>query len=150
MASLADRHARRLLTRARIARLATVDGRGRPHLVPIVFVVEGSTLVTAVDQKPKQTADLQRIRNIGREPRVALLVDHYSEDWDTLWWVRADGRATVLETGDARRPRAILLLQHKYPQYRSAPPGGPVIEIDIERLTGWTARPDTGDTGPSR
>jgi len=129
--------ARVLFATARVARLATVGADGRPHLVPIVFTLDGDTLVTAVDAKPKRTAALKRLENIRAEPRVALLADHYDEDWAALWWVRADGRARVLDIA----PAAIARLRDRYPQYTDAPPAGPVIEVAVERWTGWRAGP---------
>src|SRR3954463_5532223 len=88
---------RRRFAAARVARLATVAGDGQPHLVPVVFAVEEDTVVMAVDAKPKRHRDLKRLRNIGDDPRVSLLVDRYDDDWDALWWVRADGTATVTD-----------------------------------------------------
>jgi amidase len=112
---------------ARVARLATVDREGRPHVVPICFVVDGTTLYTAVDEKPKRTRRLRRLDNIAANPRVEVLIDHYEDDWSKLWWVRLRGRARIVED-----PRAVDLLAAKYPQYRERPPGGPVIAIEIE------------------
>ena len=121
---------------SRVAHLATMDESGRPHIVPITFAIAGDTIYFAVDQKPKRTADLQRLRNIERNPRVAVLVDHYAEDWRSLWWARADGTARVLKM-DAEAARAIELLVERYAQYREAEPGGPVVAIHVERWSGW-------------
>src|SRR4051812_49360507 len=95
--------ARRRFAAARVARLATADADGRPHLVPLVFVVAGETIYSAVDAKPKRTTALRRLANVAANPRVAALVDHYDEDWAALWWVRADGTGRVL---DAAGPEA--------------------------------------------
>jgi PPOX class probable F420-dependent enzyme len=122
---------------ARVARLATVAPDGRPHVVPICFAVDGDTLYMAVDEKPKRTRALQRLRNIEANPRVEVLIDHYEEDWSKLWWVRLRGTARVVE----RDVRALELLMTKYEQYRSAPPSGPTIEIRIEQRGEWSARP---------
>jgi PPOX class probable F420-dependent enzyme len=127
--------ARRRFAAARVARLATVSGDGQPHLVPVVFAVEGDTVLMAVDQKPKRHRDLKRLRNIADNPTVSLLVDRYDEDWDALWWVRADGTARILET-DAT---ALDALAAKYPQYREHRPEGPIIALDIEHITSWEA-----------
>jgi PPOX class probable F420-dependent enzyme len=128
--------ARELFAAARVARLASVGPDGRPHLVPIVFAVAGDVIVTAVDDvKPKRTRSLARLRNIAAEPRVSVIADHYDEDWTQLWWVRADGLATVIE-GDAS---AMGLLADRYTQYWEHPPPGPVIRIQVERWTGWSA-----------
>lgn len=105
----------------------------RPHLVPVVFAVTGDELVIAVDQKPKSTTNLRRLRNIAANPNVTVLCDRYDADWRHLWWVRADGRAQV----DAENPAAIALLAGKYPQYELDPPRGPVITVSIETWSGW-------------
>jgi PPOX class probable F420-dependent enzyme len=120
---------------ARVARLATVDDYGRPHLVPIVFAVEGSVIHSAVDAKPKSSAALRRLANITDNPQVSLLVDYYDDDWTHLWWARADGHARVQADGGA----AIALLAQRYPQYREVPPDGPFIAITVERWSGWSA-----------
>jgi PPOX class probable F420-dependent enzyme len=129
---------RRRLAEARVAHLATTGGDGRPHIVPICFVVLSDDIFFAVDHKPKRTTDLQRLRNIAVNPGVAVLVDHYEEDWSGIWWVRIDGRARVLEAGDAS-DRAIDALISRYPQYARARPDGPVVSIHVERLSGWSA-----------
>ncbi len=126
------------LTSARVARLATTDPDGRPHLVPIVFALEGDTLYSAVDRKPKRSKKLRRIENARERPDVTILVDHYDEDWQQLWWVRLRGHARVLDDGD-ERAHALTLLQEKYPQYRSEPPDGPVLAVDITDVRSWKA-----------
>lgn len=129
--------ARRRFAAARVARLATADARGTPHLVPIVFAVEGDTLYSAVDAKPKRTTALRRLANVRENPAVTVLVDHYDdEDWDALWWVRADGLARVLEPEAPEACRAVALLAERYPQQRAA---GAVLAIDVERWRGWSA-----------
>lgn len=123
---------------ARVARLATVDGAGKPQLVPVVFAVDGDSVVTAVDHKPKRTKQLKRLSNISTNPGVSLLVDHYEDDWSQLWWVRVDGMAIVIETGE-RWEWAVARLADKYPQYRGEPPTGAVIDVTIKRISGWAA-----------
>ena len=123
---------------ARVARLATVGSAQGPHLVPIVFALAGETIYFAVDEKPKRSRRLQRLRNIEADERVSILVDEYAEDWARLWWVRLDGRARVLRQGH-EHDRAIALLQAKYEQYREQPPGGPAIAVEIERWRGWAS-----------
>jgi PPOX class probable F420-dependent enzyme len=130
---------RALVAAARVARLATVRPDGRPHIVVCCFAAEGDRVWTAVDAKPKATTSLQRLANVRAHPWASLLVDHYSEDWDALWWVRVDGGATVLE-GGGERDEAIAALTAKYAQYAAAPPAGPVIAIAAERFSGWSAR----------
>jgi PPOX class probable F420-dependent enzyme len=123
--------------------MATTTEHGRPHLVPVTFAADGNYIYTAVDAKPKSktiAGGLQRLRNIRADPRVAVLADHYENDWASLWWVRADGRAAILD--DPRQMAApIDLLAARYPQYRDLRPAGPVIEIRVERWTGWAASP---------
>jgi PPOX class probable F420-dependent enzyme len=126
------------LTAARVARLATTDRDGRPHLVPIVFAVDGDTLYSAVDRKPKRSTTLRRIENARARPDVTILVDHYEDDWRRLWWIRLRGRARVLEAG-AERERALTLLAEKYDQYRSERPDGPVLAVDIVDVREWSA-----------
>jgi PPOX class probable F420-dependent enzyme len=121
---------------ARVARLATVDPRGRPHVVPISFALDGDTLYTAVDEKPKRTRELQRLRNIQANPQVEVLIDHYEDDWSRLWWVRLRGTARIVDDR-----RAMELLAAKYPQYRERIPAGPVIAVSIEERIEWTASP---------
>ena len=132
-----DRFRERLLT-SRSARLATVSAGGQPHIVPIVFALTDDRLVTAVDHKPKSTNDLKRLRNIAGNPLVSVLVDHYDEDWSRLWWVRVDGVARLLEDGSAF-DEALDKLVETYSEYRLLRPQGPVIEVTIDRITGWDA-----------
>jgi PPOX class probable F420-dependent enzyme len=128
---------RERVTTARVARLATVDGDGQPHLVPVVFALDGELLWSAVDSKAKRSRDLKRIRNIRTQPRVSVLIDHYEEDWSRLWWVRLDGDARVLPPSQWHRP--LEHLRARYRQYHAAPPGGPVIEIRVRTWRGWAA-----------
>jgi len=125
---------------ARVARLATADAEGRPHLVPMVFVLAGETIYSAVDAKPKRTDRLRRLANAAANPHVALLADHYDDaDWTALWWVRADGVARVLAPEDEEAVRAVDRLAARYAQYREARPHGPVLAVDVERWSGWSA-----------
>jgi len=129
---------RKRVETARVARLATIDPDGRPHLVPIVFALDGDTLYSAVDGKPKRSRRLRRIENARERPDVTVLVDHYDDDWRRLWWVRLRGRARVLDSGDEAE-RALCLLAEKYEQYRDEPPGYPVLAVDIVEWRGWSA-----------
>ena len=132
--------ARRRFQAERVARLATVTAEGRPHLVAVTFAVDGDAVYSAVDDaKPKATLRLARLRHIAANPAVALLADHYADDWSALWWVRADGTARVLEPAVSEAVRARELLAARYPQYRQAPPPGPVIAVAVERWSGWAA-----------
>ena len=132
--------ARERFTAARVARLATADFSGQPHLVAICFAVEGDVVYTAVDQKPKTTMSLRRLRNLAMNARCSLLVDHYSDiAWDELWWVRADGSGRELREDEPERERALELLRERYEQYRHDAPAGPVVAVEIERWVGWSA-----------
>jgi PPOX class probable F420-dependent enzyme len=130
--SAADARAR--FAGARVARLATVSAEGVPHLVPVTFAVLGERVVFAVDDKPKSTTRLRRLDNIAARPRVCLLVDVYDDDWTRLWWVRADGTATVRAT-DAD---AVDALAARYPAYVERRPAGPVVSIEVDTWTGWS------------
>jgi PPOX class probable F420-dependent enzyme len=118
---------------ARVARLATARGDGRPHVVPVCFAIAGDEIVTAVDAKPKSTTALARLDNVRANPTCALLVDHYTEDWSDLWWVRVDGVARVV-TIDEAHTRALAA---KYEQYVRQPPTGDAIVITPTRFVGW-------------
>ncbi|HSE81938.1 MAG TPA: TIGR03668 family PPOX class F420-dependent oxidoreductase [Gaiellaceae bacterium] len=126
------------VTAAPVARLATVDPDGRPHLVPIAFALVGGTLYSAVDAKPKRSRVLRRIENARERPDVTVLVDHYEGDWTRLWWVRLRGRARVLDGGD-EAAQALAALIAKYEQYRESPPGLPVLAVDVEDWRAWAA-----------
>ena len=131
------REARDRFATARVARLATASAEGRPHVVPIVFAVTGDVIYTAVDAKPKRTSALRRLANIASNPAVAVLVDHYEDDWTQLWWVRAEGAARLVDGEEART--ALELLTARYPAYQAQQPPGPVIAIDVVRWSGWSA-----------
>ena len=131
-------------TQSPVARLATSTPDGNPHLVPVVFAVDtdgpgGDDVVyTAVDAKPKTTQRLRRLANIRANPRVSLLVDHYTEDWTRLWWIRVDGTAAIHSDG-AQLDTGYALLRAKYPQYQSVSLDGPVIAVTVHRWSSWHA-----------
>jgi len=133
-----DQLAARFAT-ARVARLATVGPDGAPHLVAITFALVGATIVHAVDHKPKRTRALQRLANIAAHPAVSVLADHYEDDWGALWWVRADGRARIVQADTAEGTAAVDALAARYAPYRQTPPAGPVVVVDVERWSGWAA-----------
>ena len=135
------------LEEARVGRLATADAKGRPHVVPITFAVDANALYFAVDAKPKRSTDLKRLRNIAANPAVSVLVDHYEDDWERLWWVRVDGTARVVD-GARAAGRAIDLLADRYSQYRRSRPAGPVVAVSVERMTGWSADQPAQTTPP--
>ncbi|HEV7615689.1 MAG TPA: TIGR03668 family PPOX class F420-dependent oxidoreductase [Solirubrobacterales bacterium] len=128
--------ARELFAAARVARLATADADGRPHLVPIVFVLAGETVYSAVDAKPKRTTALRRLANVRANPAVSLLADHYEEDWSRLWWARAEGAGRVLDPAQDEAGRAVELLRERYPQQRA---DGEILAVDVESWSGWAA-----------
>lgn len=103
-----------------------------------MFALEGDHLFTAVDHKPKTTTRLQRLANLAADPRVSVLVEHYADDWEQLWWVRIDGRAHILGPEESTAG-PLDLLAARYPQYREQRPTGPVVVVSIERWMGWAA-----------
>jgi PPOX class probable F420-dependent enzyme len=130
--------ARRRFGEAAVARLATIRPDGSPHLVPVVFALAGDVAYLPIDHKPKATTRLQRLVNLGHEPRCTLLADHYDDDWSRLWWVRADGHATIVaEPGGDHA--GIRHLAGRYPQYRDQLPTGPLIVIRITQWRWWSA-----------
>ena len=124
----------------RVARMASVDTNGRPHVVPICFVLDGASVIySAIDLKPKsvETKNLRRVRNIANNPSVSILLDRYTEDWAQLGFVILHGAAKVLAQG-AERNRAEDLLRKKYSQYEKLlQPGAPMIKINVGRVTSW-------------
>ena len=123
---------------APVAVLTTVRADGSPHAVPVVFAVRDDVVFTAVDAKRKSTQRLRRLANIAAEPRVSLLVDHYEDDWNRLWWVRADGVARVHDAGE-EMATGYGLLREKYAQYARVALDGPVVTIAVQAWTGWQA-----------
>ncbi|HEV3473767.1 MAG TPA: TIGR03668 family PPOX class F420-dependent oxidoreductase [Actinomycetota bacterium] len=141
MPSLTEEVCRRLLGETRVGVIATVDPDGRPNVVPFVFALDGDTLYSTVDRKPKSTTQLRRVENIRARPdQVTVLVDHYEEVWNRVWWVRLRGRGRVIDGGPDLE-RAVALLQAKYEQHRDSAPQGPAILIDITEWRGWSFRP---------
>ncbi|MFH8253231.1 TIGR03668 family PPOX class F420-dependent oxidoreductase [Microbacterium sp. B2969] len=120
----------------RVGRLATVSPDRGPHLVPVTFAVAEGFIVIGIDDKPKTTLDLRRLSNIRNDPRVAICWDRYDEDWSRLWWVRADGIASIAEHGRSWE-RAWKALDDKYEQYRHAEHRGPVIMVQVTKWSGW-------------
>ncbi len=139
---MADLDAATRFTAAPTAVLATLRPDGAPHLVPVVFAVhrsvERDTIYTAVDAKRKSTHRLRRLENIENDGRVSLLVDHYTDEWSHLWWVRADGVATVHHNGE-QMAVGYGLLRAKYQQYQRVALDGPVVTIDVTHWSSWEA-----------
>jgi len=136
-----------ILARWPVARLATLAGDGRARLVPIVFAASGGALWSPIDGKPKGAGELERIRNLRRDPRITLLIDHYDADWRRLFWLRLDGRAEIRRVPanpEAPERRAAVALHAKYPQYGTTPlfRGDPtLLQLHIEARRGWCADP---------
>jgi PPOX class probable F420-dependent enzyme len=133
------RNAAAFIRAARVAHLATADAAGQPHVIPICFVLDGNEFFSPIDEKPKQTSPrrLRRLRNIGANPKICLVVDRYEEDWQKLAYVLVIGTAKILLRGK-RHDRAVRLLRRKYPQYRSmALEQRPIIRISPTRAVGW-------------
>jgi len=127
----------RRVASARVGQLATTTPEGRAHVVPVCFAFVDEQIVTVVDRKPKTTTALRRLDNVRAHSTVSLLVHHYEEDWQQLWWVRVDGEAQVVD--DAVTVNEMLPdLMEKYPQYRSRPPDGPAIVMQPRHWVGWT------------
>jgi len=135
-----DARISRRLRQARVARLATADANGRPHVVPVCFARDGRSFYTPLDLKPKRVRleELARVRHIRANSNVSLLVDEYSENWEKLWYVLVRGTARLLSKGK-ELAKAHRLLRTKYPQYRGRllPEGAPVIRIRAQRIIGW-------------
>jgi PPOX class probable F420-dependent enzyme len=132
----------KILKKARVARLATLDDENRPHIVPICFAYDGKVFYTAVDRKPKRVTPerLVRLRNIGAVPRVALLIDEYAEDWTQLWYILIRGKAKLIpKSAYKEHARAIRKLRAKYPQYAAGmlADDAAVVRITAERITSW-------------
>lgn len=131
---------RKRVKEARVARLATTNPKGQPHVVPICFVLDGALIYTAVDRKPKRVGAerLTRVRNIVATGWAALLFDEYSEDWNRLWYVLVRGRARLLRESSSRM-RAIRMLRRKYPQYADGMLSDQalVIQIAVQHVTAW-------------
>jgi PPOX class probable F420-dependent enzyme len=132
--------ARTLLEEARRAHLGLLDAEDAPRVLPVTFAVVGADVISAVDHKPKRVAasDLARVRWLRRDPRAALTVDRYDEDWSRLAWVQLLGEVTVEEEVDAAAASA---LQARYPPYRDRAPAGPLLRLTVNRTLYWTARP---------
>ncbi|WP_436345888.1 TIGR03668 family PPOX class F420-dependent oxidoreductase [Natronorubrum sp. FCH18a] len=154
---------RTVLERARVARLATATEDGTPHVVPICYAIlepahsnrdddSGLRIVSAIDEKPKSSRTLQRVRDVQANPRVALLVDQYREDWSRLAWVQVRGRARVVSSdpdGDADASTSVSTSDHddgvaalesKYEQYGDHDlHDRPILEIRVDRVLSWGA-----------
>jgi PPOX class probable F420-dependent enzyme len=139
MAGLTD-IARAFCERGRVARLATADATGVPHLVPVCYAIMRDSLYITIDEKPKRAdIPMKRLRNIAENPEVAVTVDRWDEDWSRLAWVMLRGRAEILASGE-EHDQAQARLRERYPQYRTMNLEPlPVIAMRITRATEWGA-----------
>ena len=133
--------AARLLEDARVARLGFLDEEGHPRVLPVTFAVTEGRIWSAVDEKPKRhpERELARVRYLRRDPRAALTVDRYADDWEELAWVQVLGRIMIVEIAEA--PSALESLSAKYAPYRDSPPPGPLLALDVARTVCWRASP---------
>ncbi len=123
----------------RVARMATADIDGRPFAVPVCFVYLNGCLYTPVDEKPKSGRRLRRLRNIEENPQVALVFDHYEDDWERLAWVLIRGKASMV-TDMGEKAQAVAALRSKYEQYDSmALEQLPLIRVNPEHAANWGA-----------
>lgn len=132
---------RRFVESMRVGRLATADASGAPHVVPVCYALLDDNLYVTIDEKPKRTGvrAMKRLRNIGENPRIAVVVDRYDDDWSRLAWVMLRGRAEILDAGD-EHDRAQTALRERYPQYRAMRIEPlPVIALRIGRVNAWGA-----------
>jgi PPOX class probable F420-dependent enzyme len=125
---------------ARVGRLATADASGRPLVVPVCFSFDGDAIYSAVDDKPKRTRELRRLKNVRENPQASLVVDEWDEDWTRLRWVIVEGPAELL-TGGADFVAALALLRAKYAQYRvmNLERDGTVLRLQPQRVLHWQA-----------
>jgi PPOX class probable F420-dependent enzyme len=126
-----------LLGSARVARLGLIDGDGRPRVLPITFAVADDAVWTAIDNKPKRSAEPARVRWLRRRPEASVCVDRYVDDWTELAWIQLLGRIDVLEVN--RGASGMDALRAKYDQYESDPPPGPLLRLTVERAVHWRA-----------
>jgi len=127
----------KLLESARVARLGLLDERDRPRVLPITFAVADGVVWTAVDRKPKRSAEPARLGYLRRRPEAAVTVDRYADDWRRLAWVQILCTARIVGLDDARA--GLDALTAKYEQYRREPPPGPVIRLEPARAIWWRA-----------
>jgi len=137
-----DESTQEFIRRHRVAHLATSDAAGQPAVIPICYVFDGASLYVALDEKPKSVADheLKRVRNIRENPRVAVVIDDYSEDWSELAYVLISGTGAILSPTEnaSEHAHAIALLREKYRQYHSmAIDVRSIIKITPTRLKRW-------------
>jgi PPOX class probable F420-dependent enzyme len=129
--------ANELLHTARVGRLGLLDPEGAPRVLPVTFAVAEGRIWSAVDRKPKRSGEPARLRFLRRDPRAALTVDRYSDDWNDLAWVQVLGRVSIVEVADG--PAGLGALSVKYEAYREEAPPGPLLCLEPERYLWWRA-----------
>jgi PPOX class probable F420-dependent enzyme len=130
-----------------VARLGLLDEEGGPRVLPVTFAVAEGRIWSAIDQKPKRAREPARLRFLRRDPRAALTVDRYSDDWDELAWLQVLGRVSILEVGDG--VAGLVALRAKYQQYEEEAPPGPLLVLDPQRYLWWRAADRQGRGGRS-
>jgi PPOX class probable F420-dependent enzyme len=140
--STLPRWAHGLIEEARVGRLALLDADDRPRVLPVTFAVADDAIWSAIDRKPKRSAEPARVRWLRRRPEAALVVDRYDDDWDRLAWVQLLGTVEVLELDDG--PAGLDALIAKYEQYRAEPPPGPLLRLAVDRALQWRSA-DAGE-----
>jgi PPOX class probable F420-dependent enzyme len=139
--------ANELLESARVGRLGFLDEGGAPRVLPVTFAVAEGRIWSAIDQKPKRAGEPARVRFLRRDPRAALTVDRYSDDWEELAWVQVLGRVAILEVEEGGV--GLAALRGKYGQYRNQAPPGPLLALEPERYLSWRAADPEGRGGRS-
>jgi PPOX class probable F420-dependent enzyme len=123
-----------LLSSARVGRLALLDERDQPRVLPITFAVWEGAVWSAIDRKPKRAGEPARVRRLRRRPEAALLVDRYDDDWSRLAWVELRGSVSIHPVGPALEALAL-----RYEQYRAEPPPGPLLRLEVHDAVWWRA-----------
>lgn len=131
-----------LLETARVARLALVDDEGAPRVLPVTFAVAEGQIWSAIDWKPKRRPEPARLRYLRRDPRAALTVDRYSDDWEELAWVQVLGRISIVDMGEGAA--GLDALRAKYEPYREKTPPGPLLALRPRRYLWWRAAEGSG------
>jgi PPOX class probable F420-dependent enzyme len=129
--------AREMLDDGRVAHLAFLDDADRPRVLPVTYAVAQGSVWSAIDDKPKRSAEPARVRYLRRRPQAGLCVDVYDDDWTRLAWVQLAGRVDVL--GLAEGAAGLAALTEKYDQYRDRRPPGPLLRLAVERALCWRA-----------
>jgi PPOX class probable F420-dependent enzyme len=139
--------ANELLENARVARLGILDLEGAPRVLPVTFAVAEGRIWSAIDRKPKRTGEPSRLRFLRRDPRAALTVDRYSDDWEELAWVQVLGKVSIVDVGEGQA--ALAALSAKYEPYREEAPPGPLLALQPDRYLSWRAADPQGQGGRS-